>query len=359
MDKAIFDKLLITGLQKGVSDIHLQVGSFPLFRLNGELLEVKFHELAPAETEALVELILVEGGSKLKPENVQEMDISYSIKDAGRFRVNIFKQRGTFGLVLRIIPIEIRDIKTLNLPPVLDLVCNLRRGLVLVTGATGNGKSTTVAAMVNHINKTRRCHIVTIEDPIEFLFKHEKSVVTQREVGNDTASFTDAIRAAMRQDPDVIVVGELRDRETVDICLKAAETGHLVISTVHTTDVIKTMDRLLSFYPQDAEIQLRARLAQTLVAVISLRLLPVAAGDGRIPAVEVMRMTRTIQECIKSPEKEAEIRAHIEKGTDWGMQTFDQHMLSLFRNGRISLETAKLNATNPSEIERSITLEGT
>ncbi len=358
MDEAVFEKLLITAVQKGVSDIHLQVGSMPLFRLNGELLEVKFHPLRPTETQGIVDIILANSGHSASTSKLQEMDLTYSIADHARFRVNVFRQRGSFGLVLRVIPFEIKDFKSLNLPPVLDLICKLRRGLVLVSGATGNGKSTTVASMVEYINRARRAHIVTIEDPIEFLFQHKHSVVTQREVGSDTGSFASALRAALRQDPDVIVVGELRDRETMDTCLKAAETGHLVISTIHTTDVMKTIDRVLSFYPGDAHAAVRPSLAQALVAVVSLRLLPIAAGSGRVPAVEVMRVTRTMQECIKNPEKEQDIPKYMKKGTDWGMQTFDQHLLSLFRSGKISLETAKLNATNAAEIERAITLDG-
>ncbi len=253
MDVTVFHKLLTSAIQKGASDIHLQVGYPPLLRVNGELLEVKYHPLTPDETTAIAEEVLSNTYRQQNLADISEMDVSYGIEGQGRFRVNLFRQRGSFSVVLRVIPITIKNFKELNLPPVLEQVANLRRGLVLVAGATGNGKSTTLAAIIEHINESRRAHILTIEDPIEFLFKHKMSVISQRELGSDTPSYSKALHSSLRQDPDVIMIGEMRDPETVEIALKSAETGHLVLSTLHTTDAVKTIARLIGFYPPDQE----------------------------------------------------------------------------------------------------------
>jgi len=359
MQKGVFHKLLLSAIQQGASDIHLQVGYPPLLRVNGELLEVKYHGLSPAETQTVVEEILSQSYQTHDLTSLREVDVSYSIEGHGRFRVNIFRQRGTFGIILRIIPITIRPFDELNLPRILEQVSSLRRGLVLVTGATGNGKSTALAAMVEHVNATRRSHIVTIEDPIEFLFKHKRSVISQREVGTDTHSFAEATIAAMRQDPDVIFIGEMRDHETADVAIKAAETGHLVLSSLHTTDATKSLARMIGFFPPDVEPAIRNRLADCLMCVIALRLLPQKGGPGRIPAVEILRITRTIQECIRDPAKTAEIPAHMVKGTDmYGMQTFDQHLVELVKEGRVDLKVAKTASSKPEELDRALMLEG-
>ncbi|HBZ72029.1 MAG TPA: hypothetical protein DEP35_20785 [Deltaproteobacteria bacterium] len=234
----------------------------------------------------------------------------------------------------------------------------VQRGYVLVTGATGMGKSTTLATMINEINRTRKAKIVTVEDPIEFVFSHDKSIITQREIGTDTSSFPDALRAALRQDPDVIMVGEMRDLETVDTSLKAAETGHLVFSTIHTNDVASTINRLVSFFPTEEQPQVRARLAENLKAVVSLRLLANKKQNGRVPAVEIMRSTRTIQECIKDPAKTAQITDFIARGRPEGMQSFDQHLLDLLRANKISVETALAAASNPTDFKTKLELEG-
>ncbi|MFC2173054.1 type IV pilus twitching motility protein PilT [Acidobacteriota bacterium] len=358
MDQTTFNKLLAMGVRKGVSDIHLQVGYPPLFRYNGNLVEVKFQELMPSDTEELARFLLEARGISLEEKTNEEFDISYGIEGTGRFRVNIFLQRETYAVVLRVLPHEIRNFAELNLPTVLEQISNIRRGLILVTGATGMGKSTTLAAIIDQINRTRRSHIITIEDPIEFLFKHEKSVISQREIGNDTLDYKTALRAAMRQDPDVIMVGELRDNVTMDICLKAAETGHLVMSSVHTTDVPKTIGRVISFFPPEEQSMVRLRLSENLMGVASLRLLINKAGTGRVPAVEIMRVTRSIQECIKHPDRIHEIKDHIEKGkSEYGMQTFDQHLVDLFKKGMISQDVARFAASSPSEFERALTLE--
>jgi twitching motility protein PilT len=358
MDRATFDKLLAMSVKKGVSDVHLQVGYPPLFRINGALLEVKIPELTPADTEEIAKFVLERRNINIHARDFEDFDTSYGVDGAGRFRVNVFKQRETFAIVLRVIPYHIRNFEELKLPKSLEQIANLRRGLVLVTGATGMGKSTTLAAMIDHINKTRRTHVITIEDPIEYLFKHEKSVISQREVGNDASSFQSALRAALRQDPDVIMIGEMRDHQTVDIALKAAETGHLVLSSIHTTDVIKTIGRLISFFPPEEQGMIRLRLAENLMAIVSLRLLMNKQGTGRVPAVELMRVTRSIQECIKNPERTLEVKDHMEKGkADYGMQTFDQHLVDLYRTGEISMEVAKFAATTASEFERALTVE--
>jgi len=358
VDRPTFDKLLAMSVKKQVSDIHLQVGYAPLFRINGSLVEVKIPELTAQDTEDIAKLILSHRNIDLADRKFEDCDTSYGVEGAGRFRVNIFKQRETFAIVLRVIPHEIKSFADLKLPNTLEAIASVRRGLVLVTGATGMGKSTSLAAMIEHINRTRRSHIITVEDPIEYLFKHDRSIISQREVGSDTSSFQTALRAALRQDPDVIMIGEMRDHVTVDIALKAAETGHLVLSSIHTTDVVKTINRIISFFPPEEQGMVRLRLAENLMAVVSLRLLMHASGAGRVPAVEIMRVTRSIQECIKNPEKTIEIKDHMEKGrADYGMQTFDQHLVDLFKANEISMEVGKFAATSAAEFERALTLE--
>lgn len=359
MDVGIFQKLLMNAIQKGASDIHLQVGSQPLFRINGELMEVKYHPLTPSETQTAVNEILSQSYHRNQIDTLTELDTSYSIEGHGRFRANIFRQRGSFGVVLRVIPIRISAFQELNLPPVLESIAGLRRGLVLVVGATGNGKSTTLASIIEYINTNRRSHIVTIEDPIEFLFHNSKSVISQREVGTDTTSFAKAIVAAMRQDPDVIFIGEMRDAETVDVAIKAAETGHLVLSSLHTTDSVNALARIIGFYPPDQETGIRKRLSDCLMAVIGLRLLPKKDLHGRIPAVEILRMTRTIQECIRDSVKSADIPGHILKGAEmYGMQTFDSHLFKLVKEDKVDLEVAKMASNNPEELARALMMEG-
>jgi twitching motility protein PilT len=285
-----------------------------------------------------------------------ELDLAFELPGEGRFRVNISRQRRFYNIVLRVIPLQIRSFEELNLPGVLRDLALLQRGYVLVTGATGMGKSTTLATMIEEVNRVRKAKIVTIEDPIEFVFTHDKSIITQREIGTDTASFPDALRGALRQDPDVIMVGEMRDLETVDTSLKAAETGHAVFSSIHTSDVASTINRLVSFFPSDEQLQVRSRLAENLQAVVSLRLLPNKKQTGRVPAVEIMRNSRSIQECIKDPAKTSEITGFMTRGER--MQTFDQHLLDLLRASKISVETALSAASNPADFRTKLALEG-
>lgn len=359
MDAQLFKKLLIAAINKNASDVHLQVGASPMFRINGELLHVKFGPLSPKDTHAVVDEILSQSIIQIpSPHSIAEIDVAYSLEGHGRFRANIYLQRGAYNIVLRAIPALIKTFEELNLPPVLEKISSLQRGLVLVVGATGNGKSTTVASMIQYINNTRRSHIVSIEEPIEYVFENKRSVISQREVGVDTESYTKATVAAMRQDPDVIFVGEMRDKETVDTVLKASETGHLVISTMHTMDSINAISRLIAFYPADQEANIRKRLSNCLVSVVAQRLLTRIDRLGRVPATEVLWVTQGIRDCICDSSKTSDIHQYIEKGRDiYGMQTFDQHILDLVKEGKIDLETAKLATTKPDELERSLMLD--
>jgi twitching motility protein PilT len=355
MEREKLYRLLRLGIEKGASDIHFQVGYLPLYRFHGELVELRYKVLTAKDTEAIAKM-LMEGDPHLAEMDFNEHDLAFELPGEGRFRVNISRQRRFYNVVLRVIPLQIRSFDELNLPNVLRDLALLQRGYVLVTGATGMGKSTTLATMIEEVNRVRKAKIVTIEDPIEFVFTHDKSIITQREIGTDTASFPDALRGALRQDPDVIMVGEMRDLETVDTSLKAAETGHVVFSSIHTSDVASTINRLVSFFPPEEQLQVRSRLAENLQAVVSLRLLSNKKQTGRVPAVEIMRSTRSIQECIKDPAKTSEITEYITRGER--MQTFDQHLLDLLRANKISVETALSAASNPADFRTKLALEG-
>ncbi len=357
MNQETLHRLLRLGIEKGASDIHLQVGSNPLYRFNGDLVELRHQVLTPADTEEVAR-ILVAADARSETLDFNELDLAYEIPGEGRFRVNISRQMRSYNIVLRVIPVEILGFDALNLPGTLRDISTLRRGLVVVTGATGMGKSTTLATLIQEINQHRKVKVITIEDPIEFVFSHDSSIITQREIQTDTSSFPDALRAALRQDPDVIMVGEMRDLETVDTCLKAAETGHLVFSTIHTNDVVSTINRLSSFFPIEEQSLVRQRLAENLKAVISLRLLNRKKHAGRVPAVEIMRTTRSIQECIKDPSKVREITDHLERNRNDGMQSFDQHLLDLLRGNKISVENAVASASNPDDFQMKLSLEG-
>ena len=349
------NKLLGVGVQNGASDIHFRPGDPPMYRVNGALRGLKTEKLTAAHTRQLALNVIRDQAAREGIDTLQEFDTSYTLDGISRFRVNVYRQRGSLAVVLRIIPNEVPTLDGLNLPPVLKQIAQHERGLVLVTGATGSGKTTTLAALVNHINQTDAQHIITIEDPIEFIHKNGKSSVSQREIGLDTVSFSVALRAALRQDPDVILVGEMRDLETIDIALKAAETGHLVMSTVHTTDATKTIGRLLSVFPAEEQPMVRARLAENLKASVSQRLLPTADGRGRAVALEIMVQTKTVQEYILDPARTGGLKDVIEKGrTTYDMQSFDQHLSELYKSKVITLETAKAAASNPADFERAL-----
>lgn len=355
MDPRVFDKFLAASVKAGASDVHLKSNAQPTLRVHGVLKEVKLDPISNEGMEALCIHILRR--NRLEPDmmKLMELDTSYYIDGVGRFRVNILRSKGNFGMVLRIIPSNVPSLDDLGLPPVLKKIAHEERGCVLVTGVTGSGKSTTLAAMINEVNTTTRKHVVTIEDPIEFLHTDKLSRITQREVGADTESFAMALRAALRQDPDVILVGEMRDAITIDTGLKAAETGHLVFSTVHTTDAAKTIGRIIDVFPSEAQPQIRMRLAENLKATISQRLLRKADGAGRVVAMEIMVVTMSAAEMIKDPNRTHEITDYLEKGKEhYGSQSFDQHLIDLYQAGVITFETAKAAASNPSDFERAL-----
>ena len=347
--------LLKLAVERRASDLHLKVGSHPVIRVDGELqalIDVK--RLMQEDTIAMA-FSMMNSRQKQRFKEDLEIDLAYSVPGLGRFRCNVFQQRGSAGLVLRVIPAGVLSIRELMLPKVLEKICQERRGLVLCTGTTGSGKSTTLASMIDHINSHRTEHIMTIEDPIEFLHRDKKSIVNQREVDVDTQSFAHALRSALRQDPDVILVGEMRDHETIETALLAAETGHLVFSTLHTIDATETVNRIIAVFPPHQQKQIRLQLAQVMRAVISLRLVPRADGTGRVPAVEVMIATGYIRECIENKERTKYIREQIALGTSqYGMQTFDQSLYQLYKGGLITLDEALRRATNPDEFKLKI-----
>jgi twitching motility protein PilT len=344
--------LLKIAVDAGASDLHIKVGSYPMMRVRGTLTPANQDKKLDHEDVVAMGTAIMSTTQRQKFTESQEVDLAYSVPGLGRFRCNIFQQRGTVGLVLRVIPMQIRTIDELGLPPVLKAIAAEERGLVLVTGTTGSGKSTTLAAMIDYINQTRSAHVMTVEDPIEFLHRDNKSMVNQREVSVDTRSFAQALRSALRQDPDVILVGEMRDFETIETGLLAAETGHLVFSTLHTLDATETINRIISVFPPHQQKQIRLQLASVLRAVISQRLMPKADGNGRAPAVEVLISTPFIRDCIVDKEKTHLIHGSIGAGTSqYGMQTFDQSIFSLFEQKLVSYEEALRWASNVDEFK--------
>jgi twitching motility protein PilT len=347
--------LLKIAVERKASDLHLKVGSHPVIRVDGDLVPLgELKRLMQEDTIAMA-FSIMNARQKQRFKEELELDIAYSVPGLGRFRCNVFQQRGAVGLVLRVIPARIQSIRELMLPPVLERICEERRGLILVTGTTGSGKSTSLAAMVDYINSSRTEHILTVEDPIEFLHRDKKSIVNQREIDVDTHAFAGALRAGLRQDPDVILVGEMRDYETIETALLAAETGHLVFSTLHTLDATETINRIISVFPPHHQKQIRIQLSQVLKAILSMRLMPRADGMGRVPAVEVLISTAYIRECIENKEKTKYIREQIALGTSqYGMQTFDQSLFQLYKSGLITLDEALRRATNPDEFRLKI-----
>ncbi|HEV8122025.1 MAG TPA: type IV pilus twitching motility protein PilT [Candidatus Polarisedimenticolia bacterium] len=347
--------LLKIATERKASDLHLKVGSYPVIRVSGHLMALtELSRLSQEDTIAMA-FSIMSGRQKQKFKDHFEIDLAYSVPGLGRFRVNIFQQRGTVGLVLRVIPSKILTTEELVLPPVLKTIADERRGLILVTGTTGSGKSTSLAAMIDYINTTRTEHIMTIEDPIEFLHRDKKSLVNQREVEVDTKSFAAALRSALRQDPDVILVGEMRDYETIETALNAAETGHLVLSTLHTLDATETINRIISVFPPHQQKQIRLQLAAVLKAAVSQRLMPRADGTGRVPAVEVMRTTNFIRDAVENKDKTKLIHDAIAQGTSqYGMQTFDQSIFGLYSQSLVSYEEALRWASNVDEFKLKV-----
>jgi twitching motility protein PilT len=342
--------ILKVAIKGGASDIHLKSGLPPMFRVDGALVPLKNGErIMPDELQSMA-ISIMSAAQQARFEETREADLAYGIAGLGRFRVNVFQQRGTIGIVFRVIPFGVKTAEQLHLPKIVEKISHEQRGLVLVTGTTGSGKSTTLAAMIEQINSDRTCHIMTIEDPIEFLIRDRRSIVNQREIGVDTHSFSNALRAALRQDPDVILVGEMRDFETIETALTAAETGHLVMSTLHTLDATETINRIISVFPPYQQKQVRLQLATILKAVISQRLVPRADGKGRVPALEVLVSTAFVRECIGDKDRTKEIPEVISKGfSTYGMQTFDQSLMSLVKDGLVTYEEALKHVSNPDD----------
>ncbi|MBW2396533.1 MAG: type IV pilus twitching motility protein PilT [Deltaproteobacteria bacterium] len=344
------DDILKVALKGGASDIHLKSGLPPMFRVDGALVPLKNGERILPDDMQKVAAGIMNPVQKARFEEYREADLAYGIPGLGRFRVNVFQQRGTVGIVFRVIPFGVKTIEQLFLPRVIEKIAMEHRGLVLVTGTTGSGKSTTLAAMIDYINSNRTSHIITIEDPIEFLIRDRRSIVNQREIGVDTQSFSNALRAALRQDPDVILVGEMRDFETIETAITAAETGHLVMSTLHTLDATETINRIISVFPPYQQKQVRLQLGAILRAVVSQRLVPRADGKGRVPALEVMVSTARVRECISDKERTKELSDAIAKGfTTYGMQTFDQSLMHLVKQELVTYEEALKHVSNPDD----------
>ncbi|HEV2288355.1 MAG TPA: type IV pilus twitching motility protein PilT [Candidatus Acidoferrales bacterium] len=349
------DDLLRKAVENKASDLHLKVGNHPYLRVDGILQPIADVPRITPEEMLSMAFSMMTNRQKQKFKETAELDMAYGVAGLGRFRVNVFQQRGNVGMVLRVIPTKIRTIEELNLPPVIDKICEEQRGLVLVTGTTGSGKSTTLAAMIDRINSIRPEHIITIEDPIEYLHRDKKGFINQREVEVDTSTFSTALRAALRQDPDVILVGEMRDLETISTALLAAETGHLVFSTLHTLDATETIQRIIAVFPPPEQKQIRLQLASTLRAVVSQRLVRKSDGVGRVPAVEVLISTGYIRDCIINADKTRMIRDALAAGTSqYGMQTFDQSIFDLYSKNLITLDEALIRASNPDEFKLRI-----
>ena len=355
-----FKQAIIDMVKRNGSDLHLKVGRPPTIRVAGDLVQLGQQALKPEELKALAEQVMTPRQVKEFAEH-KEADFAIGVPGIGRFRTNVFQQRGTLAFVFRAIPYELKTIKELNLPDVLERICLKPRGLILVTGVTGCGKSTALAAMVDHINQRRKCNIITIEDPIEFLHRDGVANISQREVGTDTLSFETALRHVLRQDPDVILIGEIRDKVTLDTAMKAADTGHLVFSTLHTTDTTQTINRIISFFPPHEHDAVRNLLSTALEAVISLRLVPRAEGNGRVPACEILINTAAVKDNIRDSEKALNIPGLIRDGTvQYGMQSFDQSLMQWYKKEEISYENALFYSTNPDEFALRVSgIEGT
>jgi twitching motility protein PilT len=341
------------------SDLHLKVPSPPVVRLNGRLIPLDGQEpLTPEGTEKVLFHMLQDEDKLDEFRREHEVDFAYSVPGLARFRVNAFLQRGSVSLACRAIPAKVKTIEELLLPPAISDLADEERGIILLTGTTGSGKSTTLAAMIDQINTKHPKHIVTIEDPVEYLHRDKKSIINQREVGEDTTSFARALRRVLRQDPDVILIGEMRDIETVRTALSAAETGHLVLSTIHTVDATESVNRIIDFFPLDQQSQVRAMLAGTLKGVVSQRLVPRPGGDGRIASCEVLRMTGRVKDMIMNPDETGNLPKAIEEGQYYGMQTFDQALLSHVQAGRVSMEDAMKFASNPHDFKLLVSSDG-
>ena len=344
------ERIIKAAVDRGASDVHIKASDFVRARINGRLVALTKQALSADQTRAIALRLMETEASRASIDTLQDYDCSWSAAGVGRFRVNIMRQRGAYSIVMRVIPEKVPTFDSLHLPDVLNRIAQCERGMVLVTGVTGSGKSSTMAALVNAVNATHEKHIVTLENPIEFLHSDIRSSVTQREVGFDTESFRMGLRAALRQDPDVIMIGEMRDAETIDTAMKAAETGHLLISTLHTPDAQSTIMRIVAMFPPEEQTVVRIRLAESLHAVVSQRLMPRASGEGRAVAAEVMIVTPTIRDLIMDGRVD-QIRDYISEGAQYGMRTFDQHLMELVNTGEVAYDVALAAATRPSDFE--------
>jgi twitching motility protein PilT len=352
------DDLLRYAASRGASDIHVKTGDVVRARIDGVLTPISEEPLTADQVRGVAERVISDRRVRESLDNVKEYDCSYGVAGIGRFRVNVLRQRGSLMLVLRIIPVDIPDFAALRLPPVVEKLSELERGMVVVTGVTGSGKSSTQAAMIEAMNRRARKHVITLENPIEFLFTDKLSSITQREVGPDTEDFAAGLRSAMRQDPDVLLIGEMRDAETMDISLKAAETGHLVLSTLHTPDAVSTIHRMLAVFPPLEQRSVRIRLSESVKAVISQRLLPARSGRGRVLACEILIMTAAVRDKIAQERPLEEVRELMEEGTEqYGSQTFDQHLAKLVNEGLVTYETATAASTNPADFQLRFRLD--
>lgn len=348
----MMEKIIKAAVERGASDLHIKAGDVFRARIDGKLIPLTKQALTPDQTRSIALRLISNEDDRARIDKLQDYDCSWGAPGIGRFRVNILRQRSSFMIVMRVIPFEVPSFERLAVPEVLKRISEAERGMILVTGVTGSGKSTTMAALINHINQHQNKHVVTLENPIEFLHRDLQSSITQREIGVDTESFQMGLRAALRQDPDVVLIGEMRDSETIDTAMKAAETGHLLISTVHTPDAQSTVLRIIAMFPPEEQDVVRVRLAETLHAVISQRLLPRADGKGRVAALEIMIVTPTIRELILDRDRVGEIRDFIGEGREqYGMQTFDQHLEDLVTDGTIEFVVAVAASTRPSDFQ--------
>jgi len=351
------EKIIKAAVDRGASDLHIKAGDVFRARINGDLVALTKQALTTEQTRSIALHLMNNEDDKARIDTILDYDCSWSAPGIGRFRVNLMKQRGSFSIIMRVIPWEVPTFDKLGLPPVLAKIAETERGMVLVTGVTGSGKSSTMAALINFINTRESRHILTLENPIEFLHRDVQSSVTQREIGSDTSDFKMGLRAALRQDPDVIMIGEMRDAETVDTAIKAAETGHLLMSTLHTPDAQSTILRIMAMFPPEEQNVIRIRLAESLSAIISQRLLPKISGRGRAVATEIMINTPAIKDLILEGTRIGEIKDFIAEGRDqYGMQTFDQCLADLVTSGEVTFETAKSAASNPSDFELKMTM---
>ncbi len=346
------EKIIKAAVDRGASDLHIKAGDVFRARINGKLVPLTKQRLTPEQTKAIALRLIASEEDRARIEKIRDYDCSWGMPGIGRFRVNILRQRSSFMIVMRVIPFDVPTFDTLKLPAVLGQVAAAERGMILVTGVTGSGKSSTMAAIINHINQNQQRHILTLENPIEFLHRDINCSVTQREIGTDTDDFRMGLRAALRQDPDVVLIGEMRDAETIDTAMKAAETGHLLVSTLHTPDAVTTVSRIVSMFPPEEQEIARLRLAEALHAVVSQRLLPRADGQGRAAALEVMLCTGTARDMIKDKDRTPELHDYIKESREqYGMQTFDQHLMDLVSDGLVTYETAVTASSNPADFE--------